>query len=139
MKTLCVVLLGASLMGCAASEPVDLLEATMSPTAAMVAGLSSVREACPSLATNKGRFRAGLVTEGTPSLTAEREFSAAKTVTYTLAINVPSAGQVYDVGEECSYEVALGKGGGLIASKVACINLCDADAQAPDGFYVKKL
>lgn len=138
MKAL-IVAVAALALGACSPDQVDLLKATTSPTAQMVAGLAVVKQACPSLNGNAERYDIGVVNEAPASLDAQREFKATTTVHYTVVITDPEPDHPYDAGDHCDYEVSVAPPGGLIAAKPSCIRLCDAKAKGDDGYYVSKL
>lgn len=126
-------------LGACSGDQVDLLKGTMSPTTDMLAGLGVVKQACPSLSGNADRYKVGIASESPASLDAQREFKAETTVHYVVQITQPEQGKPGAAGDQCDYEVSAAPTGGLIASKAACIRLCNATADAASGYYVSKL
>lgn len=123
--------------GCQGAAPkVDYLQATAAPTAMLKAAAAELDAYCPSLAPSARRFRV-LPAAETVTETGRRELDEARIARFAVDITEDDATEPgVDTGERCSFDVAPGKG--LIASKQACVRLCDANGAPPDPAYLVK-
>lgn len=125
-----------AMTGCGKGRAVFLLDATQSPTPAMLTGLETIAAQCPSLIDQRERLRVYAASERSNDASVERDLGSKTSVQYHVEITVPAPGEAYDVGEHCYFDVVPGVG--LLTSKRACAKLCDGSA-GETGYLLKRL